>query len=117
MKRYYQYNVKLKAGIDFLAKVDAENIDAFNTWAHGDQTISNVEEVRSVNKIGPHSSQKTKLALARMAAGVTQQEMCDKLGVGLGSYQRWEYGQFKPKTQMLIAIGEILDVDWTTLVE
>lgn len=117
MKRYYQYKVKLKSGIEFQAKVNAEDVDLFNGWAQSDHAISNVEEIRSVNKIGPHSFQKTKLAIARMAAGFTQQEMADQLGIGLASYQRWEYAQFKPKTKTLMAIGKILDVDWTTLIE
>lgn len=117
MKRYYQYRVKLTSGIEFLAKVNGEDTNKFEEWAQSTPNLSNVEEVCSVNKIGPHSSQKTKIAMARMAANFTQQELADRLGVGLASYQRWEYGQFKPKTKTLIAIGEILGTDWTTLVE
>ena len=117
MKRYYQYKVKLKSGIEFQAKVDGEHLGPFEEWINSVPNVSNAEMIRSVNKIGPHSSQKTKLAIARMAAGITQQEMADRLGIGLASYQRWEYAQFKPKTKTLMAIGEILDVDWTTLIE
>lgn len=117
MKRYYQYKINTNSGVEFLAKVNSEDVELFNNWASNDRGISKYEEIRNVNKIGPHSAQKTKLAMARMAAGITQVEMAEKLGVGLASYQRWEYAQFKPKTKTLIAIGEILDVDWTTLVE
>ena len=117
MKRYHLYLVKLKNGIEFQAKVNGEDLELFEEWAHNDPKISNIEKVRAVNKIGPHSCQKTKLAMARMAAGLTQQELADRLGVGLMTYQRWEQAKFTPKTASLMAIGEILDIDWTTLIE
>lgn len=117
MKRYHKYRIKLKSGAEFQAQVPSESVDMFDAWINNVPNVSNVEEIYSVNKIGPHSSQSSKLAIERMNAGLTQQEMAEKLGVGTTTYQRWESKRFKPKTAALIAIGDILKVDWTTLIE
>lgn len=117
MKRYYNYRVTLKSGIEFLAKVNAEDTEAFTDWASRVRSISHAEETGSVNRIGPHSSQKSKLAIARMTAGLTQQELADKVGVKILTYQRWEMGEFTPKAKSLIKLGEILGIDWKTLIE
>ena len=117
MKRYYRYNIKLSSGVDVFAKINADDKDKFINWASNTPGISEYAEICSVNKIGPHSSKKTKIAVARMQAGITQQELADYLGVRIQQVQRWEYAEFRPKTQVLMRIGEKLGVDWTTLIE
>lgn len=117
MKRYYQYKVELKSGAEFQVKIDGTHLDAFEEWINSAPNVSKAEMIRSVNKIGPHSFQKSKIAMARMEAGLTQKEIVERMGVGLTTYQRWEHGTFKPKTKTLMALGEIMGIDWTTLIE
>lgn len=119
MKRYHIVTVKLDAGIEFLAKVTGKDIDVFNDWADSIPSIKEHEEISSVSHIRPHTTgkYKTKITQARMAAGLTQREMADALGVSIAQAQRWEYGVHKMRAETLKKFGEILGVDWSTLVE
>lgn len=119
MKRYHIVRVKLNAGIEFLAKVTGGDIDVFNDWADSTPSIKEHEENISVSHIRPHATgkHKTKLAEARMAAGLTQREVADALGISIAQEQRWEYGIHKMRAETLKKYGEILGVDWSTLVE
>ena len=117
MKRYHMFNVKLNSGAECVIKVTGNDVDAFNRWISTAPGVTTCEEIRAVAPIKGHSGKKTKIAIARMAAGFTQQEMADKLGVRISQYQRWEYGIYRVKMADLMRIGKILDVDWLTLAE
>ena len=117
MKRYHMMSVKLISGATFLAKVPGQDIDAFNEWIGYIPGVESCTEVGAVNRIGPHSGCNSKIARARMAAGLTQQELADMLGVRIHQYQRWEYGLHRIKADDLRRIGEALNVEWSTLIE
>lgn len=118
MKRYHIFSVKISE-IEFLAKVNSENLESFISWANNTPSIKQYVEHQSVNRIAPHTKNKyqSKITQARIASGITQRELADGLGVSIAQAQRWEYGKHKPRASTLKRIGEILGVDWTTLVE
>lgn len=51
-----------------------------------------------------------KLKMARLRAGLTQEELAEKIGVSRGSIARYELGEMEPKLENLIALSEILDI-------
>lgn len=119
MKKYHIINVKLNAGIEFLAKLTGDNVEVFNDWADSTPTIKEHTEITATTSIRPHTTgrYKTKITQARMAAGLTQREVADALGVHLAQEQRWEHGTNKVRAETLMRFGEVLGVDWTTLIE
>ena len=116
-KRYYMYNVVLDNGAEFIAKVEAPNVEKFNEWIKTVPGMTMYTENKATNKIKPWSSKKSKISQARIAAGLTQQEFADKLGVYLTQAQYWEYGRYKPKYPTLAKMSEILGVAIDDLVE
>lgn len=46
----------------------------------------------------------------RQRAGLTQQELAEKLGVTTGTVSRYERGAGFPKTDILFALGDVLDI-------
>lgn len=117
MKRNHIFNITVNSGFSFFAKVLGESVDEFRTWAATLPGVTKCEEIRAVSPIKGHTTKNTKIAQARMAAGLLQQEVADMLGVRIQQYGRWETGRYTPKTADLIRIGEVLGVDWTTLIE
>lgn len=105
------------SGLVFTAKVKGEDIRQFHEWADTVSGIIKHEEISSISPMVPHTGKKTKIALARIREGLTQQELADRLGVSVSQEQRWEYGKYGIKTSVLIRIGQALDVDWTTLID
>ena len=116
-KRHFLYEVELTSGINITAKVKGEDIDAFIEWMKTLPGVKQYQEASSTNKISPFTRKNTKIARLRIAAGMTQQEFADKLGVAVSQAQYWEYGRFKPKTQSLMKIAEVLDVPWQDLLD
>ena len=51
-----------------------------------------------------------KLKLLRNDANLTQKEMAKKLGVSLSSLQKYEYGDFKPSSDILKKMSEVFKV-------
>jgi len=117
MKRNHIFNITVNNGFSFFAKVTGEYVDEFREWAPNLPGVTKCDEIRAVSPIKGHTSSKTKIAAARMAAGLTQQECADQLGVRIQQYARWERNEHTPKTVDLMRIGEVLGVDWTTLIE
>ncbi len=117
MKRHYIFSVKLDNESEFYAKVTAKNVQQFRDWIDSVSGVVEWYEQSSTNRISPFTRAHTKLAEVRVDKKFTQQMMADALGVPVQQYQYWEYGKFKPKTTTLMKIGEILDIDWTTLIE
>lgn len=120
MKRYHQFTVNLDSGAEFTIRVNGMYIDQFNAWIKHVPGIASYEEVRSAYRISPfthENTRRTKITAARLAAGLTQQELGDKIGVNYQQVQRWENGTYRPRTPTLKRIGEALGVDWTTLIE
>ena len=50
------------------------------------------------------------LKKARRAAGMTQQQMADKIGVGLRHYQKIEYGEVMGSIEVWDALEDILGI-------
>lgn len=59
----------------------------------------------------------SRIADARKAKGLTQQELADKLGVTFQAVSSWETGKFVPDTWNLIELAKILEVSVSWLVE
>lgn len=117
MKRNHIFDITVDKGFSFFAKVTGEYVDEFRNWAPTLPGVTECKEIRAVSPIKGHTSSKTKIAAARMAAGLLQQECADMLGVRIQQYARWERNEHTPKTVDLMRIGEVLGVDWTTLIE
>lgn len=47
---------------------------------------------------------------ARQARGVTQDELAERLGVGMTTVSRWETGTSEPNASMLCLMADVLDV-------
>lgn len=56
------------------------------------------------------------IQIARLAAGKTQKEVADQLQVKPGTYSSWE-NRVIPDVAILIKLGEIFSIDWTSLVK
>lgn len=54
---------------------------------------------------------------ARIKAGVTQQELADKLGISFVGISQWEHDKRKPKQETLIKIAKALGVHLKDLVD
>ncbi len=52
----------------------------------------------------------TRLKELRQSAGLTQQQMADKLNIRQQSYARYEYGNSEPSLEMLVQIAGIFKV-------
>lgn len=46
----------------------------------------------------------------RLKCGLTQQNMADRLGIGLRSYQKYEEGSRNPNLEFLVKIADILNI-------
>lgn len=68
-----------------------------------------------IDRSSPRHTNDSKIAAARIAAGITQAQLAEKLGVIQQQIARWETGESEPRTSTLKKIGEALGVDWTTL--
>lgn len=117
MKQFYNIEITLESGIAFNAHVNREDIEIFKEWI---DTVPGIKE-HTTDKIvvtrGARSKKMTKISQARIAAGLKQRELAERLGVSISQEQYWEYGRYKLKTATLKKLGEALGVDWTTLVE
>ena len=51
-----------------------------------------------------------RLRTARMNSGLTQLKMAESLGIALRTYQHYEEGSRSPSLELLVRIGDILDV-------
>ena len=54
-----------------------------------------------------------RLRQLREAAGLTQQELADRIGVRWGAISRWERGDREPGWSMVLALGKALGVPCT----
>lgn len=52
-----------------------------------------------------------KIKNARKSAGLTQQQVADKVGIAKEVYQRYEYGTRNPRLEKLKAIADACGVD------
>ncbi|MBQ8507497.1 MAG: helix-turn-helix transcriptional regulator [Clostridia bacterium] len=54
---------------------------------------------------------------ARAAAGLSQQELAEKVGVKARQVQRWEKGTSKPSPASLEKLDALFGMDWTNAPE
>lgn len=115
--KYISTNIVLDTGTTFFVKVRDVDIDEFNEWIK--QAPHAIQRAPQPNRkpMGRPSKGATKIALARLEAHMTQQELANAAGVGLSQVQFWETGRYKPKTDSLIKLGKALNVDWTSLID
>lgn len=59
--------------------------------------------------------QPSPIRAARIAAGMTQQQLADALGVAQQSVTRWETGEREPRVSTLKRIAAVLGCDVTAL--
>lgn len=59
--------------------------------------------------------QPSPIRAARIAAGMTQQQLADALGVAQQSVTRWETGEREPRISTLRRIAAVLGCDVTAL--
>lgn len=52
----------------------------------------------------------TKIKKLRMSAGLTQEQLAERLGIGIKSIQRYETGKSRPATHELILLATFFDV-------
>ena len=52
---------------------------------------------------------------ARIAAGLSQEQAAEKVGIKVQSWQKYEYGQRMPKDEMLERIAQVLGVNINVL--
>ena len=58
----------------------------------------------------------SKIASARIAAGMTQQQLADAIGVRQNQLAAWESGARNPKLNAIMKIAAALNMDWSALV-
>lgn len=122
MMKYHQINVTLDSGAEIILKVKGQDYYEAREWLDSLSGIS-YEDVKAVLPIKPHTTKKmegkeSKITLARMKAGLTQEELSELLGVSRTQLQRWEYGYNRIRVHNLKRIAEVLNVDdWTDLME
>ena len=51
-----------------------------------------------------------RIKAARIQAGLTQEELADRIGVSRGAVARWELGEIEPKLRNLVVLSELLNV-------
>lgn len=66
-------------------------------------------------RTNPRRTNSSPIAAARLAKGITQAQLAEKLGVIQQQVARWETGESEPRTSTLKKIGEALGIDWTIL--
>lgn len=64
----------------------------------------------------PRRTSNSPIAAARLAAGLTQSDLCQRLGIGTATLQRWESGQTSPSAAKLKALAEALNVPVVQLI-
>ena len=57
------------------------------------------------------------IAIARRAAGMTQEQLAKAVGVQAQYIGAWERGERKPKIDSLLRIAEALGVSWQDLID
>lgn len=57
------------------------------------------------------TSMQLTLEALRVNAGMTQQDVADKLGVSRQTVMKWENGQVEPKELVIYALAKLYDVD------
>ena len=60
---------------------------------------------------GGESMLSKKIRLHRIAAGLTQTELADKIGIQMVLVSRWERGQNTPRPKYIPLLAEALEVD------
>ena len=65
----------------------------------------------------PRHTNDSKIAQARMAAGLTQSQLADRLGVTPQMVGRWERGERLPKLDTLRRIADALGIELNTLLQ
>lgn len=58
-----------------------------------------------------YNSQAEAIKNARIAAGLSQEQTAEKMGIKVQSWQKYEYGERSPKDDMLERIAQVLGVD------
>ena len=119
MMKYHQINVALSSGAEVILKVKGVDYYAVKDWLSSLPGIAKIEDVKATLPMRPHTVRKnpSKITLARMAAGMSQQELADLLGVSRTQEQRWEYGYNRVRADTLSRIADALGVDVADLIQ
>lgn len=69
------------------------------------------------DRTAPRRTNDSKIAQARLAAGLTQAQLAERAGVGASSLGHWECGERIPKLASLRRIAAALEIPWQDLLE
>lgn len=117
--KYFQVNITLNSGEEIIVKIRGKDFDNVYAWIETLPGVKHYEEVKAVQKIGPHTirNNPSKITQARMAAGLSQDDLADLLGVSRTQEQRWEYHYNRIRADTLKRIAEVLGVEMESLLE
>lgn len=65
----------------------------------------------------PRHTNDSPIAQARIAKGMTQQQLAEAIGVLQQQIAGWETGARKPKIDALMRMADAMGIDWTTLIQ
>lgn len=65
----------------------------------------------------PRHTGDSPIAKARLAAGLTQEQLAARMGITQQTVANWERGARNPKLASLRKIADALGVDWTSLID
>jgi transcriptional regulator with XRE-family HTH domain len=73
--------------------------------------------IAMIDRSAPRRTNSTSpIAAARVAAGLTQADLSQRLGIGTATLQRWESGQTSPSAAKLKSLAEALGVPAAQLI-
>lgn len=119
MYKYTTYDVITDTGAKVFMQMPAEDDEKFQAWVKHTDTIASLSPVKGIRRLRHYETNrppKTKIGEARHRARMTQVEVSQRMGCRYSQYQKWEYGQIVPHVTTLMKLGEVLGVDWHTLV-
>ena len=65
----------------------------------------------------PRRTTNTPIAQARINAGLTQQQLAEKIGVSQKMISAWEAGYRNPKLETVRKLADALGIDWLALID
>jgi len=65
----------------------------------------------------PRHTGDSPIAKARLAAGLTQEQLAARMGITQKAITNWERGARNPKLATIRKIADALGIDWTSLID
>ena len=68
-------------------------------------------------RTAPRRTNSSPIAVARLASGLTQADLSQRLGIGTATLQRWESGRTSPSAAKLKELSKFLNVPLENLID